>query len=214
MVESTPVRSDIKAVVFDMDGVLCHYSLPTRLERLAAITGLAPGEIEAAIWGSGFDYDGDRGRYGADSYLEGFAARLGVPLSRAQWLDARAAAMAPDHEVLALARGLAQGPGRRCTIATLTNNNLLLKQAIAQVFPEMAALFGRHAYFSAEFGSAKPDPAVYRGVCERLAVAPEQALFVDDDDWCVEGARSAGLQAHHFSGAAALRQELGRRELL
>ena len=214
MVQGTPAKPDIKAVVFDMDGVLCQYSLRTRLERLAAITGLAAADIEAAIWGSGFDLEGDRGRYGADAYLEGFAARLGVALTREQWLDARAAAMTPNHEVLALARGLAQDPARRCMIATLSNNNLLLKQAIARVFPELAALFGRHAYFSAEFGSAKPDAAVYLAVCERLAIAPAQALFVDDSDEHVEGARLAGLQAHHFSSAAALRQELGQRMLL
>lgn len=53
------------------------------------------------------------------------------------------------------------------------------------------------AVFTAEgLGVAKPDPAAYRAVCERLGVRPDEVLHVGDDhDLDVLGARAAGLQA-------------------
>jgi putative hydrolase of the HAD superfamily len=49
--------------------------------------------------------------------------------------------------------------------------------------------------YSDEVGLAKPDPAIYRLTCERLGCAPEEALFVDDTQVCVEGARAVGMIA-------------------
>jgi epoxide hydrolase-like predicted phosphatase len=48
---------------------------------------------------------------------------------------------------------------------------------------------------SCEVGLRKPDPAIYRLTCERLKVAPEAAVFLDDTRRHVESARQVGLQA-------------------
>lgn len=48
---------------------------------------------------------------------------------------------------------------------------------------------------SCDVGLRKPDPAIYRLTCERLKVAPEAAVFLDDTRRHVEGARNVGLQA-------------------
>ena len=48
---------------------------------------------------------------------------------------------------------------------------------------------------SCDVGLRKPDPAIYRLTCERLKVAPEAAVFLDDTRRHVEGARQVGLQA-------------------
>jgi HAD superfamily hydrolase (TIGR01509 family) len=52
--------------------------------------------------------------------------------------------------------------------------------------------------YSHEEGCLKPDPRLYGIVCERLAVAPEHAVFVDDVPECVEGARAVGMRAIRF----------------
>ncbi len=46
---------------------------------------------------------------------------------------------------------------------------------------------------SSEVGVRKPDPEIFRMACERLGVAPERALFVDDHPGNVAGAEAAGL---------------------
>jgi epoxide hydrolase-like predicted phosphatase len=48
---------------------------------------------------------------------------------------------------------------------------------------------------SCDVGLRKPDPAIFRLTCERLGVAPEAAVFLDDTRRHVEVARQVGLQA-------------------
>jgi HAD superfamily hydrolase (TIGR01509 family) len=51
--------------------------------------------------------------------------------------------------------------------------------------------------FSCAAGLAKPDPQVYLLACRELDVAPGRALFIGDGEGAeLDGARSAGLQAH------------------
>jgi epoxide hydrolase-like predicted phosphatase len=52
---------------------------------------------------------------------------------------------------------------------------------------------------SAEEGVSKPDPRIYRTACGRLAVEPGAAVFVDDKQANVEGARAIGMQAITFT---------------
>jgi HAD superfamily hydrolase (TIGR01509 family) len=194
----------IKAVVFDMDGVLCEYRIDRRLALLASWSGRSAEAIHAAIWGSGFEDEAERGGISADDYLKGFGERMGYPLSEAQWIEARKVAMEPDGAVLSLARQL----GRDRLVGMFTNNPWLLKRHLAEVFPAVPEIFGARAIFSAELGKAKPDPEAYRRLADRLEVAPEEILFFDDDEPLVMGARAAGLSAYRVGGAAAVRAGL------
>jgi HAD superfamily hydrolase (TIGR01509 family) len=194
----------ITTVVFDMDGVLCCYRIERRLARLAVWSGHSPEAIHAAIWGSGFEDAAERGIILVDDYLRGFGERLGYPLSAAQWVEARRVAMEPDRAVLALVRQLRlERP-----VGMFTNNPWLLQRHIAEVFPAVPALFGTRAVFSAELGRRKPDPEAFRRLATRLACAPEEILYFDDDAAYVAGAREAGLSAHHVGGAAGVRAGL------
>lgn len=51
---------------------------------------------------------------------------------------------------------------------------------------------------SFEVGMTKPDPRIYVLACERLGVAPNEALFVDDIETYCEAARSIGMQAVRY----------------
>ena len=153
-----------------------------------------------AIWASGFEASSDAGAIDAATYLQGFGERLGVPLTRAQWTEARRAAMTPDPGMLALVRTLQGDVG----LALLTNNGLLTLETLDEMFPEMRQLFGAHMFASAQFKTRKPDPTVYRLLTERLGVAPNAAVMVDDKLRNVTGAERAGLIGHHFDGIEGL----------
>lgn len=47
-------------------------------------------------------------------------------------------------------------------------------------------------------GVSKPDPRIYELTCERLDVEPPAAVFLDDLDYNVEGARAVGMYGIHF----------------
>lgn len=189
----------IDVVVFDMDGVLCEYRLAQRLATLAGWSGRTPEEVRAAIWHSGLEARAERGECSADDYLNEVGARLGYPLTAEQWVEARRAAMTPNVEMLALARGLRP----RARIGMLTNNPWLLARHIGEVFPEVPGLFGADAKFSAQLGARKPEPAVYLALAAHFGVAPAGILFFDDDEELVLGARRAGLFAEHVDRGVA-----------
>ncbi len=56
--------------------------------------------------------------------------------------------------------------------------------------------------YSHEVGFAKPDPRIYQLACQRLAVQPAEALFLDDRDAAVTGAQQVGMHAILFSDNA------------
>lgn len=199
----------INAVVFDMDGVLCRYRIERRLALLASWSGQSPDAIHAAIWGSGFEDEAERGAVSADEYLRGFGERMGYPLSAAQWIEARRAAIEPDLAVLSLARQLKTDH----PVGMFTNNPLLLKRHIAEVFPAVPDIFGTRAVFSAELGRSKPDPEAFRRLAAHLGHSPDEILYFDDDATYVAGAREAGLSAYPVGEAAGVRTGLALHQL-
>jgi putative hydrolase of the HAD superfamily len=54
-------------------------------------------------------------------------------------------------------------------------------------------------FYSYELGLAKPDPAYFAAVVDRLGVAPAEALLVDDNLLNVQAAREVGLHAEAWS---------------
>lgn len=54
------------------------------------------------------------------------------------------------------------------------------------------------SFYSCELGFAKPDPAYFNTILDRLDAAADHVLFIDDNAANVEGARSAGLCAEQW----------------
>jgi putative hydrolase of the HAD superfamily len=72
------------------------------------------------------------------------------------------------------------------------------------------------SFYSCELGVAKPDPAYFTTILDRLGVLAGSVLFVDDSARNVEAARGVGLLAErwvHTDGLGALRGHLARHGL-
>lgn len=82
-----------------------------------------------------------------------------------------------------------------------------------KVHPELGEVFGT-TIVSGEVGIIKPSVAIYKLLCERAGVEPSQCVFIDDGPHNCIGARAAGMDAIHFTGADALKLELQQRGLL
>jgi putative hydrolase of the HAD superfamily len=193
-----------RLVIFDMDDVLCHYDLGRRLRALAQISGKTPRDIRAAIWDSGFEDDADSGGYpDANVYLAEFSYRIGHPVTRQQWIAARRESMIPSSEVLALAEAI----GKVSRLAIYTNNGPIVKSSLDELFPEAAAIF-KERYCSYEFGTKKPDPDSFTKLLTTIKISPADTWFIDDKRSNVQGAKLAGLKAHHFRSYEALANDV------
>lgn len=193
-----------RLVIFDMDDVLCHYDLGRRLRALSQISGKTPRDIRAAIWDSGFEDDADSGGYpDADVYLAEFSYRIGHTVTRQQWIAARRESMIPSSDVLALAEAI----GKISRLAIYTNNGPIVKSSLDELFPEAAAIF-KERYCSYEFGTKKPDPNSFTKLLTAIKISPADTWFIDDKRSNVQGAKLAGLKAHHFCSYEALAKDV------
>jgi glucose-1-phosphatase len=195
-------------VIFDMDDVLCHYDLGRRLRALASLADVSARDVRAAVWDSGFEELADAGGYSdPEIYLKEFGQRLGYPITREQWIDARRIAMTPSLDVLALAKSI----GAQTRIAIYTNNGPIVKDNLDMLFPEAAAVF-QDRFCSYQFGTKKPDPEAFTRLVNLVGRKPAQCWFIDDKKSNVQGARMAGLRGYHFvnyEGLAAEAIEIG-----
>lgn len=185
----------LRFALFDMDDVLCAYDVEARIAHLAALAGTGGDAVRARIWDSGFLEEADRGGpWTADVFLAAFGERLGHPIGRDAWVEARRIAMRPFDDVLATVVRLAA----TVPVGILTNNDHLVRESIDTLFPALRPLFGDRILVSAELGTAKPDPACFLDACARLGFEPALTFFTDDREENVEGARAAGLTGHVF----------------
>ena len=79
--------------------------------------------------------------------------------------------------------------------------------------PDLAEIFGV-TVVSGQEGVMKPDARIFATLCDRAGVSAEECVFIDDGLHNVKGAMAAGMDAIHFTGAAALEAELAQRGLL
>ena len=82
-----------------------------------------------------------------------------------------------------------------------------------KVHPRLGEVFGT-TVVSGQEGVMKPSVRIFEILCERAGVSPADCVFIDDSPKNVEGAKAAGMDAVHFTGAGPLADALTERGLL
>lgn len=98
-------------------------------------------------------------------------------------------------------------------VHAITNWSAETWPAGCKAHPELLEVF-ETTVVSGEVGVIKPSTEIYALLCHRADVAPERCVFIDDGLHNCIGARAAGMDAIHFTGAPALKEALQQRELL
>jgi len=196
---------DIKAVIFDYGQVLCLEPTPEAIEQMSGFFHLTPDQFRLLYDSSRLAYD--RGDFTPTAYWSWLAEQAGVVLAPAQIEALRKC----DIEMWSrLNQPMIEW------IAALQSRGL--KTAILSNMPaEMAAHVRRHfawmanvscPTFSSELRLVKPDPAIYQHCLECLEISPSQALFIDDRQENVDGAKNLGIHALRFDSVAQLHSDL------
>jgi putative hydrolase of the HAD superfamily len=187
--------------IFDMDDVLYGYDWQVRMAGMTELTGLSLEQLRERWWHEEGEIAAEAGGFAdAGVYLAAFNEAIGVEVSEADWVRVRGGAMKPWRDSIAAVRRAAE-LGR---VTLLTNNGPLTGKYLAQIAPELVGVFGDHLFTSSDYGARKPEPAVFRAVLDRYGIDAGHTFFADDMRENIDGARSVGITAHHFTDAPAL----------
>ncbi|WP_256209457.1 MULTISPECIES: HAD family hydrolase [unclassified Microbacterium] len=186
----------IRAVLFDLDGVIRHFDHDTTLE---ARHGLADGAIARTAFSSPLIDEVTTGLLTREEWIIRVGEAAGSAAAAQEWGRTPFAA---DRDVLALVDAV-RSHGTTCAI--LTNGTDTIDEELRD--SGIDAHFDR-VFNSADIGHAKPDVRAFRHVVAALDLPPEEVFFLDDSPGKLSGARALGMTTHHFTGVAALRTAL------
>ncbi len=184
----------IKAVIFDMGGVLVRTTDPSPRATAEARLGLGPGGAEALVLNSPMGKQAQLGALTTDALWAWVQAELG--LNDVQLMNFRHEFWAGDEldeELVAYLRGLRP----RYQTALLSNFMDELPAVIGVRHP-MADAFDL-VVCSAFEGIMKPTAAIYERTLARLGCDPAEAVFIDDAPANIVGAQQVGLHAIHYT---------------
>jgi putative hydrolase of the HAD superfamily len=211
----------IEAVVSDFGGVLTTPLMET-FAALQEQDGLDQGALGRALReiaarnGAHPLHELERGRMTEHDFLSSLSAQLTADLGRdvemLSFADRYFAHLGPNEAMIAFLRELRD---RGYRLAMLTNNVREWEARWRAMLP-VDELF-EVVIDSAFVGLRKPDPAIYRLTCDRLGVAPDECLFVDDVEVNCSAAADLGMAAVLFRSSdqaiAEMREALGRDQL-
>lgn len=189
----------MRAVVFDLDGVLRHPVDPTAVTSIEDRWGLAAGVIEECARSEGLLEDLILGSLSRAGWIQRVGEMIGSHGAADEW------AGLPLHLDTATADIAAGLHDTGVLTAVLTNGTDTVREEIEAlgVGSSFDAIFN-----SAELGIRKPEPRIYEHVLEHLGVAPDEAMMIDDSRSKLEGAAVIGMRIHWFQGAEELAEEL------
>ena len=198
------VQPQRRVVVFDVGGVLINWNPRNLYRKLFAGDEAAMESFLANVCTVEWNERQDAGRSFADAVaellprhadkvelIEAFGLRFGEMISGAI-----------DGTVDILAELKRTGVPRYA----LTNWS-------AETFPPQRNRFEFLSWFdgivvSGNEGVIKPDPRIFRILLDRYRIAPQEAVFIDDNPANAEAATTLGIHGIHFRSPEHLRREL------
>ncbi|MGD8485819.1 MAG: HAD family phosphatase [Chloroflexota bacterium] len=197
-------------VVFDLGGVLVDWDPRYLLRKIMPGREAEMETLLAEVLNHAWNLERDKG----DSWAE---AMEQLKIEHPQWADVFelyterwAETLGGSHEeTVAVLREL---KARGVPLYALSNWS-------AEMFPHAEAKYDWLELFdgvvvSGRVKMVKPDRAIFDYLIATYGLRAGDLFFIDDHEPNVRAARSYGIDAHHFQGAARLREALASRGLL
>ncbi|PWB53588.1 MAG: hypothetical protein C3F13_09270 [Anaerolineales bacterium] len=193
----------IKAIIFDLGGVLLRTTDFAQREHLAARLGMSRSELEELIFWGESGSKAQRGEISIKQHLEYVRSVLNLsPEKFNEAIDIFFAEDALDNDLVDYIRDLHRG----FKTALLSNAANDLRKQIVKTWHIEDAF--DTMVISGEVGMVKPDAQIYQLVLDRLGVKASEAVFVDDAQTNIDAAIQVGLCGIRFRDARQVQQDL------
>ena len=197
----------IKAIFFDMGGVLLPLHLDRSIEAYRNIAGFK--DIDNYLdpcHQSGFFLDLEAGRISLDEFMTECQKHCAPGTTRETIIDCHNhffGTPAPDD--VALVKELS----KKYDFFMLSNNNalsmILHRPNFANAGLPLDTSF-KKMFLSHEMKLLKPDPEIYRQAIAGSGYKADECLFIDDSQKNVDGALAVGMHAVLLPAGASLRE--------
>jgi len=193
---------DLRAVLWDMGGVLLRNMVPEPRIRLAELYGMSESQLEELVFENPVSKKATIGEAGIEELWEYVREALQFdPQKLAEFVVTFWSSDRVDEELVDFIQSLR--PNYK--IGLLSNSFIDARQSLSKRFPGLLNIFDE-IVFSSEVKMAKPDPRIYCLILDKLGLVPESTIFVDDFRENVEAAHAIGIHAIQFRNSRQARQ--------
>ena len=192
----------IRAVFFDLGGVIVRTEFQAPRQRLAERLGMEYDDLVKIVFDSDSGYKATMGEISSDEHWASVIQRLKRPASELSAIrDEFFAGDIVDRTLLDYLRSL-RGKYKTGLISNAWGDlrDYIVKEKFEDAFDRMI--------ISAEVGAAKPEPKIFQIALEQLGVRPKEAVFVDDFLINIEGCEKVGIKGIHFKDPGSALQQL------
>lgn len=185
----------IKAVIFDLGGVILRTEYQAPRQHLAESFGMDYEDIDKIVFGSPSAARAFVGEITEKEHWLNVMKILKQPASEYERIrNEFFAGDMIDHTLVDFIRSL-RGKYKTCLISNAFDD--LREYIVREKFDDAFD----HMVISAEVKVAKPDAKIYHIALKQLGVSPSEVIFVDDFIENIEACEQLGIKGVHFKNA-------------
>jgi epoxide hydrolase-like predicted phosphatase len=192
----------IKAVFFDLGGVIVRTEFQAPRQQLAEKLGMEYDDLNKIVFDSDSGIRASMGEITSADHWASVLQRLKRPASELSLIrDEFFAGDIVDRTLVEYIRSL-RGKYKTGLISNAWSDlrDFIVREKFDDAFDKMI--------ISAEVGAVKPEPKIYQIALEQFGVRPKEAVFVDDFYINVEGCEKVGIKGIHFKDAESTLKQL------
>jgi putative hydrolase of the HAD superfamily len=192
----------IRAVFFDLGGVIVRTEYQTPRQKLAERLGMEYDDLSRIVFDSDTGLQASIGAITSEQHWESVMKRLKRSAEEMTAIrDEFFASDIVDRQLLDFLRSL-RGKIQTGLISNAWSDlrDYLTREKMIDAFD--------HIIISAEEGVAKPDPKIFQIALEKAGVTPSEVVFVDDFYVNIEGCEKIGMKGIHFKDAPSTLEQL------
>lgn len=192
----------IKAVFFDLGGVIVRTEFQAPRQQLAEKLGMEYDDLDRIVFDSESGLRASMGEISSAEHWASVIRRLKRPASELSLIrDEFFAGDIVDRTLLEYIRSL-RGKYKTGVISNAWSDlrDFVVREKFDDAFDDMI--------ISAEVGAMKPNPKIFQIALERFEVKPKEAVFVDDFYVNIESCEKVGIKGIHFRDAESTLQQL------
>ena len=193
----------IKAIIFDIGGVIVDFSNDEDYyPYLSKVSGASVKRIKKIVEGRLW-WKLDKDEICQKEFDRIVARKLGIEEKQVHWYEGYRKTGRLDKKVIRDVRKLS----KNYKVAYLSNVDLSRYSYTLRLMKPYAKLFD-HEFASCYIHLRKPGKKVYEYVLAKMRVKAGEAVFIDNQEDNVEGARRAGLKGILFKNSVDLKRKL------